>query len=290
MKVLFLGSGPSVSLPILSCTEPTCECCKLARQDPLDKNNRFNTSILIQTDDNRHLLVDCGKTFYAAARRHIYQPNRLVTKLDAVMITHGHADAMLGIDDLRHYTRNRDPKDGPLVVHCDSDTMSVIKSTFPYLVDTKTATGSGQVAEIKFNNGLMARQPIIIAGLEIIPFHVEHGIKPDSSPFYCLAFIIEKRMVYMSDVSRVTEQDYQFILDNTMVIDLLVVDCLFKDRDMQSHVGWPGARQIIKRLNPRRALLVGMDHCIEHDHFNSILSGEFGESVQLAFDGLEVDL
>lgn len=290
MKVLFLGSGPSVSLPILSCTKPTCECCKLARLDPLNKNNRFNSSVLIETDDNRRLLIDCGKTFYAAARRHLYQPDRLVNKFDAVVITHGHADAILGIDDLRHYTRNRDPQDGPLVVHCDSETMSVIKSTFPYLVDTKTATGSGQVADIKFEDGLRSRQPVSVAGLDIIPFHVEHGTRPDSSPFHCLAFIINKRMVYMSDVSRVTEGEYEFIINNTTSIDLLVVDCLFKDRDMQSHVGWPGARQIIKRLNPRKAFLVGMDHCIEHDSFNSVLRGEFGESVQLAFDGLEVEL
>jgi phosphoribosyl 1,2-cyclic phosphodiesterase len=171
--------------------------------------------------------------------------------------------------------------------------MKVISCTFPYLVNTKSATGSGEVARLDFSSTLQWYTPCTIAGIDFIPIPLEHGKFPDGSPFYCNGFIIDRRIVYMSDVSRVSEEVYEYIRKKVVGrIKVLILDCLFRDRDMQSHIGWPGAKRVIEELKPERTFLVGMDHCIEHDEFGVRVFEEMkGVShVALSYDGLEVEL
>lgn len=60
--------------------------------------------------------------------------------LDGVIITHGHADACYGMDDLRGWTL------GGIIqkrinVYLAPETMDVVARTFPFLVDSSMATG-----------------------------------------------------------------------------------------------------------------------------------------------------
>ena len=77
MKVTFLGTGTSCGVPM-----PTCQCPVCKSADPRD--NRLRASILIETDDDKNILIDCGPDFRQQALR------ADIKKLDALLITHIH--------------------------------------------------------------------------------------------------------------------------------------------------------------------------------------------------------
>ena len=56
LKVTILGSGTSVGVPQVGCPCPVCHS-----DDPRDR--RLRASALLETDEGRRLLIDCGPDF-----------------------------------------------------------------------------------------------------------------------------------------------------------------------------------------------------------------------------------
>ena len=124
-----------------------CASCRSAVDPDVPegwKNKRGNTSGLVRRKgaDGRwlNILVDCGKTFLEAARTQF--PRWGVQTIDAVLLTHGHADAYFGLDDLREWcVRQR----CSIPIYLDQATYGNVAASFPYLVDKKRVTGGGDV-------------------------------------------------------------------------------------------------------------------------------------------------
>jgi phosphoribosyl 1,2-cyclic phosphodiesterase len=92
-----------------------------------------------------------------------------LSKIDALILTHPHADAYLGLDDIREWTETK-----PLTVHVRDSDYEQIARTFPYLANRDKATGSGYVAQLnwaKFSTGT----PFMVEGLRVTPYLVGHG-------------------------------------------------------------------------------------------------------------------
>jgi phosphoribosyl 1,2-cyclic phosphodiesterase len=161
-EFIFLGTGTSGSVPNVSCItkqpKANCKVCVLASTlepegDQWNKNRRFNTSGIYRYTHSdgrvRNVLVDCGKTFYPSSLH--WFPRFDISSIDAVILTHGHADAMMGLDDLRQWTwtgAGNQPKTIP--IYLNQETMDVVSSVFPYIVDSSKATGGGQVSSVEF--------------------------------------------------------------------------------------------------------------------------------------------
>ena len=128
--------GTSSAIPILPCLideKTDCETCKSTQFEYGKKNIRGNTSIVVQSKskiDNefKTILIDCGKTFYRDSLSQF--PNRGLGKIDGLLLTHGHADAMYGLDDLRSWTM-RSIQDC-IDVYTNQDTFNVVCNVFPY--------------------------------------------------------------------------------------------------------------------------------------------------------------
>ena len=147
-KVIFLGTGTSSQVPAIHCVTGSrrhCITCTDAMK-PGSKNRRFCTSLVAigsepgRPDTSSTILIDCGKSFYESALR--YFPSNGLSKIDAVLLTHPHADAVLGLDDLRSWTMNGCIQDY-VDIYLTQECMQTVGQMFPYLVDTSRATGGG---------------------------------------------------------------------------------------------------------------------------------------------------
>lgn len=92
-----------------------------------------------------------------------------LSKIDALILTHPHADAYLGLDDIREWTET-----SSIPVYVRDGDFEQVARTFPYLTNTDKATGSGYVSKLswhKYSTGT----PFQIEGLTVIPYIVDHG-------------------------------------------------------------------------------------------------------------------
>lgn len=189
------------------------------------KNIRRNTGLVVILEDEathktKTIVIDAGKTFYESALE--WFPAHGLRTIDAVILTHAHADAVNGLDDLRGWTLHGFVQPS-VQMYANERTIDSISKTFPYLVDKKAATGGGDLPTMVWNT-IKDDEPFNLFGIDIIPLPVEHGIffntdKP--TPYMSLGFRIGD-MSYISDVSHIPEKTEQ-LLDGTKV---LVLDCL----------------------------------------------------------------
>jgi phosphoribosyl 1,2-cyclic phosphodiesterase len=173
VETIFLGTGTSGGVPNIPCVTPNswgCKVCPYSLTEAGRKNQRRNTSLLVRfahPDGRiRNILVDCGKTFYEGALA--WFPRYGVNSIDAVILTHGHADAMLGLDDLRPFTRLV-PEGGSIRVYLTERTLEVVKGAFPYIVDASLATGSGEIPRLVFETIKDPYAPFTVEGMTVQP-------------------------------------------------------------------------------------------------------------------------
>ncbi|CUG89479.1 Hypothetical protein, putative, partial [Bodo saltans] len=153
-----VGAGSSSSTPKIACvvTHADCPSCKAAVQDPTSRSHRLNPSFLLQLRKRRsagdpcdahgrrhgdnntseplfNILVDCGKSFRESAIK-VFAPLG-VSFIHSLLLTHPHADAILGLDDLREFSI----PSRPTPVYLDAETEVQVRKTFNYLFPTEEA-------------------------------------------------------------------------------------------------------------------------------------------------------
>lgn len=198
---------------------------------------------------------------------------------------------MFGLDDTRMWTsggKEYQIQDS-IQVYLDQSTYQVVSSAFPYLVNTKTATGSGDVAQTEFII-FEAGKPITLFGeLKVDAFQVQHGFHSDGSEYFANGFRI-KDISYISDTSFVNENALEKIKDS----QILVIDGLRPTHHV-SHLGFDEALEVCKKSLVKGGLgyFTGMGHNLTHDEINHFarenLKG-LDISVEAAYDGLCVSI
>ncbi|KAG9013901.1 hypothetical protein FRB94_004281 [Tulasnella sp. JGI-2019a] len=205
-EFIFNGTGTSSSLPSVNClTDPnsTCQSCISTLRPEGKKNIRRNTSAILRKrissksankeavssgqpciNGTQHLeegedrdvviVIDVGKTFLAGALE--WFPKYGLRRIDAVLLTHAHADATNGLDDLRTWTLNRAIQDY-IDIYTSEETFAEIQRAFPYLVTKGFATGGGDVPEFRWHT-IKTGESFSIGGEDsfwITPVAVDHG-------------------------------------------------------------------------------------------------------------------
>ena len=126
MRITFLGTGTSHGVPMIA-----CDCATCRSSDPRD--NRLRPSIYVEAD-GAAVLVDAGPDLRVQALRHD------IRRVDAILFTHGHADHILGIDDVRRFNALMKR---PMPCYADARTLDDIRKTFHYVFDDATPKGGG---------------------------------------------------------------------------------------------------------------------------------------------------
>lgn len=203
-------------------------------------------------------------------------PKYSVATIDALVITHSHADAIGGFDDLRDWTNNAQES---LPIYLRNSDFNEVRSLFYYLVDRKKQTGGGGVARLDFR--IIDETPFVIDGLKIVPLPVQHGEK---LKIFGYRF---GPVSYVSDASAISDQTAKLIAGS----ELLILDALRPVRTHGTHFTVEEAVDQVRRLRPARTLLTDATHDIDHHLVNTQLA-ELSHTeridVQYAYDGQEI--
>jgi phosphoribosyl 1,2-cyclic phosphodiesterase len=135
-------------VPALGCllhkpdsTGPPCAACHDATR-PGSKNKRGCTSAAVigkgNDQEDSLILIDCGPSLYDSILRH-FSAQKL-GRIDAILLTHAHADAILGLDSLRSWTMGGIVQ-SKVDVYLTRECFKTVESMFPYLVDQSRSTG-----------------------------------------------------------------------------------------------------------------------------------------------------
>lgn len=305
-RIAFLGTGASSSLPDLRCvvtgaTSGDCEVCTRASSGVDDPNFRGNVCMLLTIVDgggrSRQILIDCGKTFRAAALRFF---GRLgVDGVDAILITHDHADALLGLDDIRSVQRY-DPVQRLVLdstaVFCDRRTYAHCERAFPYLIPRAP---EAEPKLKRFVSNLDWRPfddhaSFVVCGLQFTSLPVEHGVD-----YLCTGYAWgpeDAKCVVLSDYTAIGPEVHAKLRHwstGGRRIALLVLDVLARDNAPRVHASLEQSLALARELRPVATRFVGMSHGLEHVATNAelreLLESE-GLDCQLAHDGLEMQV
>ncbi len=280
MDIVFLGTGTSEGIPRISCLMNTKERCKTCFDalKPSSPNRRRNTSIMIRITDSKNttraVLIDVGKFFYHSAIE--WFPKLQLAVPQAVVLTHAHADASGGLDDLRDWTRTLRIS---MPVYARAEDKEALSKTAYYLLNPANSNSGGIVANLDFiffNNEPF--EPV--EGLTLTPLTVEHG-----KGITCNGYRFGD-VCYVSDVSSFPDETW----DKMQGCQFLIIDSLRYRRTYGSHLTFEQAVEKTLALRPKRSLFVGMSHELEHYSTNAILGklSKYGIDAQLAYDGLIV--
>ncbi|KAJ1294408.1 hypothetical protein BS78_01G144400 [Paspalum vaginatum] len=301
-SLIFLGTGCSGALPDARCliqpSSPPCAVCSTSLSLPPDRNPNYrcNTSLLIDYchDDGVHkyILIDTGKTFREQVLR--WFVHYKVSSIDAIILTHEHADAVLGLDDVWVALPSSQRNDSIQVpIFLTQFTMDSVAARFPNMVSQKVQVGDDFARPAELDWTIIegdVDKPFVASELEFLPLPVMHG-----EDYVCLGFLFGRkvRVAYLSDVSRIPHKtEHAISKSGAGQLDLLILETnrLHGAGDARScHLTLSQSLDAVKRICPKQALLIGMNHEFEHHRETRCWQdGLAGIPVQLAHDGLRI--
>ena len=249
VELLFLGTGTSAGVPMIGCK---CDVCTSA--DPRDKRTR--PSVVISYDNIR-VLVD------TTPELRLQCVANGVDRIDALVFTHGHADHIMGLDDVRRFNY---VKGGPLDAWADVRTHKILDRCFGYAL--KEPEPQMKV----FRPHLVRRViegPFEIGGARWTPVPLMHGDMP------VLGFRVGN-LAYCTDVSFIPDASFDLLQD----LDVLVLDALQYKRHV-THFSVEEAIEAARRIGARQTLFTHIAHSLPHELTNRALP----EGMRLAYDG-----
>ena len=251
-EITFLGTGTSHGVPVIGCHCPVCRS-----EDPHDK--RWRSSVYIRRG-NTHVVIDTGYEFRLQALR------AGIEKLDGVLYTHAHSDHLMGLDDLRVFTKDR-----KFPIYALSDTLETIKSVFPYAFREWAYKGVPSLLPVMVEE----RVPFHVGEIEFIPVPVIHGMMR-------IAGYRFGKAAYMTDVSDILYEENKAVLDG---IDTLIIGAL-RDRPHWSHFTFDQAVEAADRIGAEHVYFTHINHETAHAE----IMRRYGSRALPGYDTLVVEV
>lgn len=234
-----------------------CPCSVCASTNP--KNKRTRPSLLVSIE-GINFLIDTATDFRQQAIR------EKLSRLDAVLFTHSHADHILGLDDIRPFNYFQQ-----MHIPCfgHEQALNDICNMFGYVFTDPQPGGSIPRIEPR-----VVTDRFEYLGIRIQPLPVLHGRMPVNG--YRIG-----SLSYITDCSEIPDDTYR-LLEGTSVLVLGVL----RYEPHPTHLNVDKALRIIERVQPERAFFTHLSHDFDHDRTNS----ELPDHVRLSFDGLSFEL
>merc|ERR1719171_789427 len=284
-EVAVLGSACGGGMPSLSCllnSEHRCPVCAGADK----RNQRTPQSVMLrisspESDESFAVLLDCSQ----AVKRQMCITWSLFgqIRLDAVMLTAGHVDKFLGLNDLREvqHASQKDSRSGSgetLPIYASGSTLETVKSSMPYLFSEKKKTKT------------------LVAGLAARSVSEELGERVSMSPDVSvtvrslpgtdeqLGFVFgrdEGCVVVLPDPN-ISPNAREWLSERD--VNLLIIGNVANRDDLST------CAQLVKAVKPRHATITGLSCALDHAAAEDLLQTEVGEfSVSVAYDGMKLE-
>lgn len=228
------------------------------------KNYRSNSSLLIKTK-NYNILIDATPMIEEQMLRNA------VDEIHAVLISHMHSDAAKGLPKLVE-------KFGSLPVYTLKHNFELMHEIWKDL----------KVEE----HNIVPGKPFRVFGVEFVPFRVIHAEPfPTGKKYPCLGFRFNG-VLYAGDMEAVPPESEKYFEN----VDLMIIDAaMYFDRKIRGHMNTEQALQLIKKYNPKKAILTQIgktypDHYKVQKRIDEYCKlYRIPTDVKLAYDGMVVE-
>jgi phosphoribosyl 1,2-cyclic phosphate phosphodiesterase len=251
MRVTILGSGTSTGVPVIGCT---CRVCSSA-----DKRDKRTRPGVLLTKENFNILID------ASQELRLQLINR-TDKIDAIIITHAHADHIFGLDDTRVISMRYNKE---ILIYCSNETRLEIMDVYSY-VFKNTQEGGGK-PRFKFIDISHVEN---IGPFAVKSFKVYHGkLKID-------AYLLDRLAVVM-DASYIGKDERKLIRENA---ESIIINGL-RMMPHTTHFSISESLFLIKSLKMKKGYILHLSHDLKHEELERLLP----ENIFAGYDGMEFD-
>jgi phosphoribosyl 1,2-cyclic phosphate phosphodiesterase len=211
----------------------------------------------------RRIVIDSGPDFREQALR------EGIDRLDAVLYTHGHADHILGLDDLRPLTYPRVTGGARLPLYARAETAAILQSVFRYVFDDNYKYGGIAKVELQEIQG-----PFELLDLTVLPVPVMHG------DLEIIGYRIG-RFAYLTDFSSIPDRSFEMLEG----VEVVFLDAL-RHEPHPTHSTVANSLKVASRIGAAQTYFTHISHDLGHEATSQTLP----PGVQLAYDGLRIEI
>jgi len=259
-SVTIMGSGAAPGVPSVAYGWGNC--------NPVNPKNRRLRAGTYFEFDNTKILIDTSPDL----RLHLLQYN--IKKLDAVLLTHAHADHLHGIDDLREINRITR---APIDFYATGQAYDDATTRFSYLFSNADKEVKDTRLPMLIPHKAEFYQPFMVNEVEIVPIKLEGHNAPSTGYVFNGG-----EVVMLSDFETI---DVATVATLRGKIKLLILP-LTTPQKVRFHADFNMIMEDIKALMPQKVVLTHMAAECDYDEINNITPN----NVIVGYDGLKINL
>ena len=262
MEIIVMGCGTSQGVPLVA-----HDNAGLDLKNPRNWRTRTSVHVII---GGHHVQVDAAPEF------RLQCIHNQIPRVDSFILTHGHADHILGMDDLRQFCTNQDGD--PIPVYTTTRGTERIQAIFPYALQVKRSFGY-----VALDVSLMPKKLTLPGGGTIEHLLLPHGTE-DTLGLVFTDPHSGSKFAYYTDCRELTPEAYAL----GHRADLAILDGL-RPAPHPTHMSFDEACQASLKLDAKQTLITHMTYQIDYDVYTKKLAETYPK-VGLCYDGLRIKL